>query len=57
MWELLPKERVVSHLVTNDRVVSFVVTKHRVVYSSPEQLTNNRVMIGLTFMFLHPCIG
>ena len=36
MWELLHKDRVVSHLVTNDRVVSFVVTMHRVVYSSPE---------------------
>ena len=30
----------------------FVVTKHRAVYSSPEQLTNSRVTIGLlTFIF------
>ena len=29
--ELLPKDRVVSLLVTSDRVVSFVATKHRVV--------------------------
>ena len=53
MWKLLPKDRVLFHLVTNDRVL-FVVTKHRVVYSSPEYMTNNRIMIGLTFILLWP---
>ena len=44
--ELLPKDRVVSLLVTSDRVVSFVVTKHRVV---SHLVTNDRVPYYMKF--------